>query len=341
MSTIDVAGQSALPRRSMAAVVLRPFKNLVLGTLLCLTPLTAIVVLGWLAERARAAALRRGASDPGAVEAPAWLLDPAAENLPGRWFGGLAANTARGLGVLAGLVPATLPFGALWALSWWAGWENSFNKGYEQAGAGPALGLLGIAIALPILWYLPMGLAHQAVEQRWRAFYDIGAVRRLIGFAGWPYLALIATGVVLALPLFLLQALPVFIPVFVPDFGDLPPERVQDIAEAIQLGTAAWIFLSLCALRVLAGRLYARAARRWLASGEARARALALAGDIVLPPPGAVHVRKPGRIATFVRFTVGGALLFGLVAQIYVGQFLNHDWVGWLTHPHILLPWAH
>ncbi len=37
--------------------------------------------------------------------------------------------------------------------------------------------------------------------------------------------------------------------------------------------------------------------------------------------------------------TVALALWTFFVALIYVGQFLNHDWLGWLNHPLILLPW--
>ena len=49
-----------------------------------------------------------------------------------------------------------------------------------------------------------------------------------------------------------------------------------------------------------------------------------------------------GRSVAFMRWLRAALVFviwFGLVAQIFVGQFLNHDWHVWLTHPFILLPW--
>ena len=39
----------------------------------------------------------------------------------------------------------TMPGCVLMLFSWYAGWHNSFNKGYEQAVVGPLTGFGGIA----------------------------------------------------------------------------------------------------------------------------------------------------------------------------------------------------
>jgi len=44
-------------------------------------------------------------------------------------------------------------------------------------------------------------------------------------------------------------------------------------------------------------------------------------------------------IAAIARSLLLGILWFALVAQIFVGQFLNHQWVAWLNHPLVALPW--
>ena len=72
-----------------------------------------------------------------------------------------------------------LPVGALWLLSWWGGWQNSFHKGYEQAWVGPVVGLLGIGLFLPVMTYVPLAQARQAATGSWRAFWDLSLIRRL------------------------------------------------------------------------------------------------------------------------------------------------------------------
>ena len=118
------ASRSGFARRTM-----RGLKNLIIGTLFCTTPPTAILALGWTLRDMRATTVRKIASpDRLPTESVSWLLGPRGSGFISRWFGGLWLNTKTGLGGLFGLAFATLPFTGLWILSWWAGWENSFNK---------------------------------------------------------------------------------------------------------------------------------------------------------------------------------------------------------------------
>ena len=143
--------------------------SFLVGTALCLTPVTSLVVLGWLMRRMRMVALRRAGM---AGARPGWILGgPDASGL-GRILGGLAANIRDGVMAAVALAVATAPFSVIWLLSWWAGWENSFSKGYEQAFVGPALGLFGVAVFSSVMIWLPMALAHQAVENRAFALFE-------------------------------------------------------------------------------------------------------------------------------------------------------------------------
>ena len=167
----------------------------VIGVLFCLTPVTALLALGWLTRmmRAEAAAARARLSGTEGERAswPNWITAPQGEATGlSRWGAALWWNLREGAATLAALIAGTTPFTLLILLGWWGGWENSFNKGYEQAWVGIVTTLAGYAVALPLLARLPMALAHMAVERRMSAFFAWGAVRRLIRAAGWRYVAL-------------------------------------------------------------------------------------------------------------------------------------------------------
>ena len=279
-------------------------KNIVFGTVFCINPVTAVLVLGWLMRRMRFA---MGLEDM----RPGWLLGHGGSAL-NRFAGGLWSNLRHGVSAAFTLAIVTLPFTAVWTVTWWAGWENSFNKGYEQAAAGPLLSAFAMAVASIILSAVPMALAHQAAEGEWRAFFQGRRVRELIARAGWRYAALIIATAVLALPLTFSRMAALFIENIVPGFAALPPEEADRHVMTMALLTAAYVFLSLTLLRLWAARLHARAAER---------------SD------------HPSRVARWFYGLLMFAASFAFVLQIYVSQFFNHAWVNWLSHPFFFLPW--
>ena len=297
------------------------------AVLLCLTPLTAIIVMGWLMRamaRESAVALRQ-------LEGPArrWprpplpnLLRASAPEAGGfwqRWTGGLAENIRLGLASVATIAAGTLPFTLLWLLSWWGGWENSFNKGYEQAWVGPVVGLIGVAVALPLLTHLPMAVAHQAAEGRMSAFFAIGHIRRLISHVRWRYTALCLMIVLAALPLFAVKGLPVFVENWSPGFLGRNAEEIERFAAGYRFWGTLYLVLAVIFLRRAAARLYARARFRLAAAGGEK--------------------RRGWRITPLFGTLVIWGIWFSLVAQIYVGQFLNHQWLAWVNPPVVGLPW--
>jgi hypothetical protein len=282
-------------------------KDAIIGSLLSTNPLTAFIVLGWLMRRMRWIA---GIDK----DRPGWLLG-VGESFVARGAGGLVANVRAGFGAALSLLFVTLPFTALWSFAWWSGWENSFNKGYEQAAVGPLLSLLAIAISLPILCLLPMALAHRAAEGRWRAFLDWRRVRDLIARAGWRYVLLVPMTAVFALPVMLFRTVPLFIENIVPGFADMNSDETAQVSSMLTLGFAAYVFLALLVLRGMAARVYRRAVARL--------------GD----KPPVLALRLFGWLMML-------AASFGFVVQIYVAQFFNHGWAKWFVHPMFLLPWA-
>ncbi|MGI9463909.1 MAG: hypothetical protein ACR2OM_08215, partial [Aestuariivirgaceae bacterium] len=187
----------------------------VAGIALCLTPVTAVLVLGWIArsmqrltfkawfnDHANAALGSRFddfvRGDDGSAHLacwPNWILATRTGDEAGaggrlrrgfaRLFGSLGSNLKLGLQVLLNTWVLTLPAGLMWAVSWWGGWENSFNKGYEQAAVGPAIGLAGVALFLAAMTYVPLAQARQAATGSWRSFYDFRFLRVLARQSRW------------------------------------------------------------------------------------------------------------------------------------------------------------
>lgn len=302
-------------------------RTLIIGTLLCATPVTAVLVTGWLMRR-----MRWRAGVVGAVR-PTWMLGARGSGWLARLLGGFAINVREGVLAVVSLFLATMPFCVIWLLSWWAGWENSFSKGYEQAWVGPSLGMTGVVLFCLTMIWLPMALVHQAVENRALALFEWRKVRSVVRHTRMDYFAFALVSVVFALPLFGQRALVVFASDLIPGFDEMSFEEVASIASAITVLTAGYVFVSLVILRGWSARIYARAVGRALAGPDA-----SLWEETVLAV--AANGSRSWKITHLVRAVLLGVIWLGLAVQIFVGQFMNHDWHLWVTHPFTLLPWA-
>ncbi len=323
--------------------------KLAVGVLMCLTPVTAIIALGWFARKMAGDVRRhfyRQAKQPALHSKrkwPNWLISDAHDRGSGfsRWTGGLRDNLSAGLAALAGLGALTLPFGILWLLSWWAGWENSFNKGYEQAWVGPVVALIGVSLALLTFMHLPMATAHQAVESTWRSVFDFKRIRGLLRTSGWSYVGVTALYALAALPLFAAKGAPVFMEQIYPPIVGFDPEQLRAFADAYHFWMTAYLFVAVLLVRSCAARVYARAA-----FAAVHANPQLWAGSAVAElvptrrPDDAVRREKRfGRLGRMIRGLFLIVIWLFFVAQIFVGQFLNHSWSSWVNQPLILLPW--
>ncbi|NJM31555.1 MAG: DUF4013 domain-containing protein [Rhizobiales bacterium] len=305
-ASTTVAVPSAAPARR--AGVLRWLWDFAIGTLLSTNPFTAVIVLGWLMRRMRWIAA------PGETR-PGWLMS-AGETRMRRLLGGLVANTREGVGALFSQLVISLPFTALMALAWWAGWNNSFSKGYEQAAAGPLLSLAAIVFSLPIIAYMPMALAHQAAEQNWKAFFDWRTVRQLIARTPWRYLAVMILLAAVSAPVMFFRVLPVFAESIWPDLPSYDLETMDAIRLELNLAYAATVFVSALIIRGLSARCYAAAQ-----------------ASLSDPPPW---------LATrMFAWTLFMAASLAIVFETYVAQFFNYNSLRWFLHPHLLLPAAY
>lgn len=300
---------------------------------LALTPITAVLTLGWLVRLARREAMIALLAQGWALRRRQAIADlaraPDAEIAFPGFLRGLWRALRAGVFATSGITMLMLPASALLALSWWAGWENSFNKGYEQAWVGPTLGLAGALVAAMTLLHAPMLTAHASVERRLAAFLEFGVARRLIGAVRWRYLALGVATVIAAMPLFALQAMLVFMTNAMDD--------ATARATGAQLHGLATIYLVLVVsvLRLWAARLYARAVLAiWPAC---RLRDLAPGLGIVAPSSPATPPKR--RLAALVTGILGFGAWVGFVLALYVAQFANHAWWNWFSQPFVGLPW--
>ena len=318
-------------RQGFVGRIIGSLRSLMIGSLLCLTAPTSLIALGWLMRRMRfVAATRAGLAAP----RPGWLMATREGSLLVRLLGGLAANIREGVLAAISLALATAPFAIIWVLSWWAGWENSFSKGYEQAFVGPSLGLTGVVVFCIIMIWLPLALVHQAVENRALALFEWRKIKSAVRHTGWGYVCLAVTTVFFALPLFAGRGLITFASGIVPGFDDMTTDQIAGLSGAIDLSLAIYVFVSLVILRGWAARIYARAVASALDGPDA-----ALWQDSPLAG-GHIGGSRSWRLTHWMRGVLLVIIWFGLATQIFVAQFLNHDWHVWLTHPYFLLPWA-
>jgi hypothetical protein len=330
---------TALPRPAYEPGRLSRFGRFLLngaiGTLLCTGPVTSVIALGWLMRRfGHLARSRFGAVE----ESPGWLLGPREANSRptsrlARAFGGLGANIRSGILGLTALLAWTLPFSLLWLGAWWAGWENSFNKGYEQAVVGPAVFLLGAFLAALILPALPLMLSHVATEDRLAAAFDLRRLRSVVAQAGWRVPALSLLTALFAMPFVAVRGLITTATDWAPWVADLSADELEALQSQITLTLAALAFLTTWILRSLAARTYAQAATR--AAGVHPGL-----WDGTEAAEGAEPARPASAIWTTLCYALAMAITLGLAFLILSGQFLDHAWWRWSFHPALTLPWA-
>lgn len=276
--------------------------------------------------------------------------------VPGAWLGGLWANVREGIRAVACTYVLTLPGCFLWLAAWYDGWNNSFTKGYEQAAVGPLTGVLGSVLFIAAMVYVPMAWAHLAATGRAWAFFQFSLVWSLIRRRLGSVVLFAAAFSLLTLPVSVLRAAPAFFTNIDPTLESATPERIRQVANTYILLGGAYMLLAFLIVHLLAGRMYRVALLGLLRAEPRRAdelppdlrAGLAQLGLIPEGPPGRRHplvavVVGTGRTTVRVALWAGLLVLwFTVVAQIFVGEFLNHHPVaGWLNQPLIHLPSIH
>jgi hypothetical protein len=312
----------------------------------------AWLLSGWGQEVMRRAVQARWAKAAGSEPPPecaAWpafiLSDaPDARGLR-RYAGGAGRNLLRGINVLAVTYAVTLPGVALMAFSWRYGWDNSFNKGYEQAYIGPTLGVSGLFLFMLSMLYVPMAQAQLAIDGRRAAFFHWRIVWAALRchLRGALLLAFAYIAASLPIQLFFIAVLFRFNADATADLSDAELRKALEghffLAGMVGLPLFAWV-------RLRAARTYAEGVLSALRAGRiAPEHAAAIPAVAALRE--SIGTPSPSRIGTVLRRTTLAPALalllviwFGFGAQIYIKQFLNYvPLSGWLNQPLVHAPW--
>lgn len=254
----------------------------------------------------------------------------------------------------------TIPGCALMLFSWYDGWNNSFNKGYEQAAVGPLTGLSGLFLFILAMLYVPMGQARQAATGNWRSFYQFRLVWRLV-LRRWPAclgLAILYSAVCVPVTVFRI------LPESFPQMDKLTPEFLATLTNAqivadlnrYYFKVGALIFVAYVFLRLVAARIYATGLLSAVEQGVVQVDALAENERTQLQrlnllrvrttPPRHVLIRLVGKTVTWGFWGVATFAMvlvwFSFVAQLYIAQFMNYiPGIGWLNQPLVQLPLFH
>ncbi|MGZ8921182.1 MAG: hypothetical protein ACXW3L_09370, partial [Limisphaerales bacterium] len=249
----------------------------------------------------------------------------------------------------------TLPGCVLMLFSWYAGWHNSFNKGYEQAVVGPATGLAGIALFIAAMYYAPMAQVRQASTGNWRAFYQFKLVWQLIRKKWLACFVLALFYTAFSVPVTILKTVPGFFLQMNPSLADRSPAELLDFAKNYYFFTGIAVFVAFVLLRLVAARIYAASLLDCIQSGALAEDALAENEwetmhrlDLLTVRPRLerhVFVRTVAWLGTRMgRAATGFALFlvwFSFVAQVYTSEFFLKSPMGrgWLNQPLVQLPW--
>lgn len=370
--------------RSLAGGAWRIF----VGTIFGYSPLLAVAVVGWtyrLMQRAALKAWFRRAEVEGLgsfhdflaenestrehVRLPNWVVapdfianvrrGPDAGKSKLKFYAGLPIaslkqNLKLGIQGLFNTWVVTIPACSLWLFSWYAGWNNSFHKDYEQAWVGPVTGLSGVALFIAAMFYVPMAQARQAVTGDWKTFYDYRLIRRLAK-KEWPACVVLAgCYAALSFPLMVMRIIPGFFDAMNPNFASLSEAEILQTAKNYYFWVCLVGFIAYIALRIIASRIYARAVVGGIRDGVVQEEELApferenlrRAGLLYRFERGERHaiIRAIGWSGTRMGRIAGGVaaalLWFAFVAQIYVLEFFYyHPFLGFMNQPLVQLPW--
>ena len=276
-------------------------------------------------------------------------------------FHSLCLNFRFGLAGAFNTFVLTLPGCALMLFGWYDGWNNSFNKGYEQFAVGPATSWLGVFIFAAAMLYVPMAQARQAITGEWRSFYQWRLVWRLVRLRWLQSLGIAAVYAIISFPILFLRA---GAPYLQGKAGKMSAEQLMAIPHE-QIVQSLNHFYFWCALLILPAFVFVRwlAARNYAAGtaiaikrGMIAAFGLsdfergALARLNILEPapatPRHIILRVAARAWRFGLRCAAITAIFLLwliyIFELYICQFFHYiPGVGWLNHCMVQLPWFH
>jgi hypothetical protein len=153
-------------------------------------------------------------------------------------------------------------------VAWYQGFDNSFNKGYEQSAIGPVTFLTGIFLFVLVMLYVPMAQARQAVSGNWKSFFHFKAVRQIIR-RRWFYCFLLSAGfALLSMPIFTAKAAIYGLGNTAKVAAMTPLEQWQSLNRYLYIVCLFILLPAFVLLRLVAAHIYASAVRDAVKTGE-------------------------------------------------------------------------
>ncbi len=248
----------------------------------------------------------------------------------------------------------TMPACVLWLYSWHAGWNNSFNKIYEQAYIGPVTGILGIILFIAAMFYVPMAHTRQAATGQWRSFFEFGLVWNLVRQQWLSVIGLALLFSLFSLPLSVLKMAPVFMMQGDSNLATMSDLELLGFLRGYYFFVGLLGFIAYVLLRVVSARIYAKGVIRCVETGNIKIGQLTsierrVMGRLDVKPeapkePRHVVVRAGAwtgrRLVGVTGFAALVVIWFSFAAQIYVSEFFNYHPVrAWMNQPLVQLPW--
>jgi len=337
-------------RRSLAGAW-----TIFVAMVLCQSVATSVVVVGWTYRLMQRRAIdywsRLGGQTRYRTPLPEWAFRKPVAGIWGA-FWPLIENFKVGAQALLTTWTLTLPACALWQFGWYSGWDNSFNKGYEQSLVGAGIAWLGIVLFITAMLYLPVAQARHAVTGQWRAFFDFKTNRKIVKSSRFSCLLLALGYTAAGLPITFSMLAPYFVGNSYSALIAMPQSEQLAWLERFYFFTALPLFVLFVALRLAATRIYAAGV-----VGLLRARSLtvedlrgaerqAFVDMALLDAFPTAETERPGLavwasrgLGRFVAAALTVVLWFGLAGQTFAGQFLHYRPVrGWLNQPLIQAP---
>ncbi|MDX1950806.1 MAG: hypothetical protein SFY81_01410 [Verrucomicrobiota bacterium] len=248
-----------------------------------------------------------------------------------------------------------LPAGVIWLFSWYDGWHNSFNKGYEQAVVGPALGVFGIILFITAMLYVPMAQARQASTGNWKSFFQFRIVWMIVRRKWLAMLLLAMLYSALAVPLMFMKSAVAFFPNINPELSNYTDAQALSLLKTYFFYCSIYFVAAYFILRLVAARIYANGLVECVQGGllledqlaEREWELLHRFDLLKIRPAPTRHVlvrtvawlgTRVGRAITAVALVL---VWFSFVAQIYVSEFIikKEFGLGWLNQPLVQLPY--
>lgn len=239
-------------------------------------------------------------------------------------------------------------------VAWFQGWDNSFNKGYEQAAIGPVTFFSGVILFTATMFYIPIAQARQAVTGDWRTFFHYKTVRQVIRRRWFSCFVLAGGYALLCLPVFAAKAA-VYGMGNQAHIAELLPLQQWEILNGYLFQTSLLLLLpAFVFVRILAAEIYASAMREIVKVGDS---ALVKLSEFESEAFRTLEISErpkaerslPTRFILWTsslsgRLITGGLsflLWFTVAFQPAVQQFFNFRSKGYLNHPLVQMPYFH